>query len=634
MLGCRFVAVVWFLAYADAQGTAVLNNGGMMFQTGCATSSRSGPSVDQMGNLAQPCYYADSNTLRKLTYNSNGFDGIVAFGTSSGSSLSSTAWNTQGTPYDLAEVSPSSITIDESGVITAGGKTYGDIVVTSTFVGSSQQIVLPYRRRRNNPSAVGPVYPVPAGVTLSLVRTYSLPETAGTPFTYKIATTVTGGPLLNIRIWLGTKDDWVGMSDKPTKQIGYFNTGNEFVRVAASTNVQGSDPKPGQVLKISTTDEGVFFAPGSPVVDGTLAVQAGYGDFNNVYAKDPSASSTSYTNDGSYGMYIPVGDLSDGQTKVVSVFYGAGKLADLTDISAAVAVAAQTDSPTTAQPSSQPSAGSANCTYTLTMSRSDSSQSFERIISGQAADETFVVQGCSTVGNTCRESYGISAGARTIRNSAGTVVGLGVCCNSIQNSILSVTSECQHTTSAPETATPETAVNSHRIFKCFVFDGAPKLFKYFGCDGVNSSSKVLTSDITGSAKWCHLEAKSSEQMLCKTDNDSSGRSYLHHCDEHSSTLFSSHTWENSGTVAWTSGFNNNGCHGQPANTRPWVTFEQEGNNSYDSGQSGECINLEHTFKGKGCCINGSSHNSECAGVKGEFVNRGCCHHSSAPTDQE
>jgi len=539
MLGCRFVAVVWFLAYADAQGTAVLNNGGMMFQTGCATSSRSGPSVDQMGNLAQPCYYADSNTLRKLTYNSNGFNGIVAFGTSSGSSLSSTAWNTQGTPYDLAEVSPSSITIDESGVITAGGKTYGDIVVTSTFVGSSQQIVLPYRRRRNNPSAVGPVYPVPAGVTLSLVRTYSLPETAGTPFTYKIATTVTGGPLLNIRIWLGTKDDWVGMSDKPTKQIGYFNTGNEFVRVAASTNVQGSDPKPGQVLKISTTGEGVFFAPGSPVVDGTLAVQAGYGDFNNVYAKDPSASSTSSTNDGSYGMYIPVGDLSDGQTKVVSVFYGAGKLADLTDISAAVAVAAQTDSPTTAQPSSQPSAGP-------------------------------------------QPGSGSSSGAL-----------------------------------------------SHRIFKCFVFDGAPKLFKYFGCDGVSSSSKVLTSDITGSAKWCHLEAKSSEQMLCKTDNDSSGRSYLHHCDEHSSTLFSSHTWENSGTVAWTSGFNNNGCHGQPANTRPWVTFEQEGNNSYDSGQSGECINLEHTFKGKGCCINGSSHNSECAGVKGEFVNRGCCHHSSA-----
>jgi hypothetical protein len=168
------------------------------------------------------------------------------------------------------------------------------------------------------------------------------------------------------------------------------------------------------------------------------------------------------------------------------------------------------------------------------------------------------------------------------------------------------------------------AATTHRIYKCYVVDGSPKLFKYFGCDDVISSSKVLTSDQTGSAKWCHLEAKSSEQMLCQPDNDSTGRSYLHHCDEYSSVIFSANTWPNSGTIAWTSGFNNNRCHGQPANTRPRVTFEQEGYDSYDRDQPGECKSLKHAFTDKGCCSSGSGHNFECAGVKEEFNNRGCC----------
>eukprot|EP00039_Didymoeca_costata_P032638 m.38652 g.38652 ORF g.38652 m.38652 type:complete len:749 (+) comp9460_c0_seq1:108-2354(+) len=83
-----------------------------------------------------------------------------------------------------------------------------------------------------------------------------------------------------------------------------------------------------------------------------------------------------------------------------------------------------------------------SCTYNVTISRSDkpgvSWQSL--IIEGQSSNAAFKFSGCETsgtMGNECVHSYGVPEGAHALVNEDGVVVGEGVCCNGVSDSVIS-----------------------------------------------------------------------------------------------------------------------------------------------------------------------------------------------------
>ena len=176
------------------------------------------------------------------------------------------------------------------------------------------------------------------------------------------------------------------------------------------------------------------------------------------------------------------------------------------------------------------------------------------------------------------------------------------------------------------------SIGKYSIFKCFPFDGSIKLFKFTGCvggDTVDSTATNLTSDSSGATKWCSLDASGAVQMICQSDGD--GRSYKHHCGEISTNTITnipaqqvpeSFRWQNGGTPAWTSGFDNNACEGLPDANQPQLLFEPE----WD--ENGLCEAISDSFQAAGCCTFGQ--NSECANVRNDFKFKGCCASSSSP----
>lgn len=291
----RMVAVVlMFLAViaTDAAAFDIFDNDRLRFGNGSENS------VNTTGNLQQPFYYNQTYAAwRKLTYSTYPLNQSFALGGDG-----TNEWNTNGTRVD--DPTMTGQVIDTSGFTpTSGGtKGYGTIISTGTITIASQ--------------------------TLEITNTYELLlNKSYITVTTRIRNT-SGSPAGNIRMWVGTRDDWVGTTDSPFKERGNLVDG-AFAQIANAADRA-------LAIKITSGDEGVLFYTNSSKANTILNDCCSW---TNVINQDPQTSAITHSGDGSYGFYVRLNDLADGASDQFTWYYAAGELADLDEIIGDVAAA-------------------------------------------------------------------------------------------------------------------------------------------------------------------------------------------------------------------------------------------------------------------------------------------------------
>jgi hypothetical protein len=303
--------------------------------TGCFTTNcvfknpylRFGPgtqsSVNAHGLFIQPFYYSHiASQWYQLTYANYPLDTAIGSGTSGPN------WS-GATVVDLYSLTPSSAITDYSGFIqTSNDATttigHGTIVATRSFILLGQNITF------QNTFSLGP--------NDSFV---------------KIITRVTNNdtsPIQNIRIWVGTRDDYVGTTDVNTKTRGNLDTGS-FVAVTMAN--QSS-----RAIMITNPTEGILFYSETPDVMTSYNLCCAFANAYNTYPLTLAPFTPSPT-DGSYAAVLPIGNLSVGESTAITWYYAAGVISSLSTVAQNVAAAQVADSAPVATATSMVTATSA-----------------------------------------------------------------------------------------------------------------------------------------------------------------------------------------------------------------------------------------------------------------------------------
>lgn len=258
-------------------------------------------SVNALGNLQQPFYWSTADSKwYKLTYWSYPLD--VAVGTGTGGAQ----WhgNTAIASSDERGVDPvldlQNQQVDSTGFVPAetvdgGVRGHGTLASTGT-------------------AEVG-------GQAVEIASTYTLGETDAFVAITTTVTNVSGSQADNVNLWVGTRDDWVGNADGPTKERGRIVDG---AFVAAEEQGESAD-----ALRITSGNEGVLFYS---TTAGANAALSNCCSFSNAYNQDPATSASTETGDGSYSMVLPAGDLADGESATIEWYYAASDLDTLDDV--------------------------------------------------------------------------------------------------------------------------------------------------------------------------------------------------------------------------------------------------------------------------------------------------------------
>ncbi|MGK0348733.1 MAG: hypothetical protein ACI855_004825, partial [Myxococcota bacterium] len=288
LLGARFVTlaalVLPSLGFAQS------------FENGVVRFGNAGQaSINEYGNLLQPFYYSEAQSqFFKLTYSNYPLD--VQFGAGTGEHWTNSTISVNPTLSDQV--------IDSSGYVPNGSDGgYGTVTSTGNVT-------------------IG-------GHTLQLTQAYTLGTTDAFVSITTSVTNTTDSTIPNAHMWVGTRDDWVGNSDGPTKTKGVIVDGAFQVITDPTT--------PAPALQITSGDEGVLFYSVTP---GTNTVIDSCCSFTNATQRDPATSPVTLTGDGSYALYLPIGDIAPGETAEIVWFYAAGSIEDLEEVVQQVAAAA------------------------------------------------------------------------------------------------------------------------------------------------------------------------------------------------------------------------------------------------------------------------------------------------------
>jgi hypothetical protein len=283
------ILLISIFSFGQYIGTnQVINNGNMRFGNGTELS------INLSGNLKQPFYFSVlQNSWRKLTYSEPSpivnypLDSKWGFG-----GLGTSNWNTNGTlvsnPTMTNQVFDTSgfNIISGSGVIKVKGK------ITSGL--SVLEVINSYDIGANN----------------NFVEITTMAKNIGF------------NSVSNIRYWIGTRDDYVGGTDLPTKVRG--NLVNGAFLALSSENQRAS------ALRITTSDEGILFYTTSNRGNN---VHSNYDDKTNPSTLlNPISAIISATNDGSYSMYVRMNDLAVGQSDSFIWYYAAAALDELEEL--------------------------------------------------------------------------------------------------------------------------------------------------------------------------------------------------------------------------------------------------------------------------------------------------------------
>lgn len=280
-------------SYFGYSQTRIFNNDRLRFGDGIQHS------LNSSGVLLQPFYKNSSNEWRKLTYSNYPLD--IRWGVSGDGSSN---WNINGVMQNNPVLS--NAVSDYSGftVTNVGtGEGYGVIKVTGEFTIDGKLVEVEY--------------------------TYTLLQNEGYIKMQVKLTNKSGGNVSNIRMWIGTRDDWVGQTDGPTKERGNIVNG-AFELITNQTDQA-------KVIKVKTNDEAILFYSLS---DDAYATINSCCSFTNATDQNPLTNTITQTGDGSYAMYSRMNDLANNESDEFEVYYAAGSLAEIDDIVEAVAAAA------------------------------------------------------------------------------------------------------------------------------------------------------------------------------------------------------------------------------------------------------------------------------------------------------
>lgn len=291
LLGATVAAMLSAPVTADAFES--FQNGRLRFGTGNEAS------VNAKGNLQQPFYYDSvlgGGNWYKLTFSNYPLNNAVAIGGDGSSN-----WNLNGVisqdPVLTGQV------VDTSGfTVISGSNGYGTII------------------SRGNVTV--------GGQTFQLQNSYTLGQADSFVRIVTRITNTGSTPLQNVRVWVGTQDDWVGTTDSPTKRRGNLVNG-AFVDIATATEQSSA-------LQISSGATGVLFYSTSPGANTSIHSCC---SFSNAYRQNPASSLIANTNDGSYALFVRMSDLASGQSDEFTWYYAAGELANLAQIAASVGAA-------------------------------------------------------------------------------------------------------------------------------------------------------------------------------------------------------------------------------------------------------------------------------------------------------
>ena len=283
----------------------VFSNSYLRFGSGTESS------IKNWGLFQQPWYY--SNAWYKLTFSNYPLD--TAIGTGNGS----THWSGT-TIVNLYDLTPTYSVNDYSGFIVDSTDTtktvgHGSIIASRIFSISGQNILF-----QNTFSL---------GKNDSFVKIVNVMKNNST------------NPVRNAYIWVGTRDDYVGITDVNTKTRGNLIGGNF---TAITSNAQSS-----YAIMITNTNEGVLFYSETP---GVMTAYAFCCAFSNVYNVNPLtlAPMTPSPTDGSYAAVLPLGTISVNASASITWYYAAGVISSLGSVAQTVA-AAQVADVLTAAPS-------------------------------------------------------------------------------------------------------------------------------------------------------------------------------------------------------------------------------------------------------------------------------------------
>lgn len=292
--------------YSDAAARTVapksIDNGKLAFGTGLQDS------VNPLGNLYQPFYF-DTNLDRwfKLTFSNYPLD--IAMGAGGDGSQ---GWNTNG---QLLTSNPRNGTGPADLTPTISGVSFD----TSGLSGGIGRVVVSY------------LVTVPGGVgSFTLRNTYSLG--AGDSFIRTITEIANAGtaPLENTRLWIGTRDDYVAITDSNIKTKGNI-TDSGFTPITAQSEQAKS-------ILISEFDPVTDGVTGSAILFHSTNADADTitdrcCSFNNIINKNPRNSAiVTPKEDGSYGLFMNFGNLAVGGSKDVTWYYGATSLSNVNSL--------------------------------------------------------------------------------------------------------------------------------------------------------------------------------------------------------------------------------------------------------------------------------------------------------------
>ncbi|MBU2902023.1 IPT/TIG domain-containing protein, partial [Maribacter dokdonensis] len=291
----KLVLVILFLtniSTVHSQTNRVLNNNRLRIGSGVENS------INNAGNMQQPFYY-NGSTYRQLTYSNYPLD--IRWGVGGDGSAS---WNINGS-FNENPVLTNQV-YDYSGFTITNnttGEGYGQIKTTGEITVNSQ--------------------------LFRVENIFELLQPEGYIAIKVKITNISASPATNVRLWVGTRDDYVGGSDGPTKERGNL-VDEEFVQIANQADQA-------KAIKISTAQEAILFFSNSDRAYSTINSCC---SFTNATNQNPSTNAITQTGDGSYALYVRFNDLAVNESDELIWYYGAGTLPEIDEIISRVASAA------------------------------------------------------------------------------------------------------------------------------------------------------------------------------------------------------------------------------------------------------------------------------------------------------
>jgi hypothetical protein len=169
--------------------------------------------------------------------------------------------------------------------------------------------------------------------TLKVSNTYTLGADAAYVKTQTNVTNLGASAVSNVRLWVGTRDDYVGTRDSQFKFKGNLGSSG-FEQITAQT-------QQAKALKITEFNDGqgaaILFYSTSSGADTSLSTCC---DFSNATNTDPRTSlifrgqsgGNPSAEDGSYALFIRLANLAAGATDGMTWYYAAAPVAELSTV--------------------------------------------------------------------------------------------------------------------------------------------------------------------------------------------------------------------------------------------------------------------------------------------------------------